>query len=169
MVPHGVEVRPELQVRSDVLAFGFPGERIPDTVIVSLLGAELLDHILTTAEIASAGLVVVDLRNVESLPATGFGRLLSLHNRLSQVQRKLVVLVSDPVIREVFSTTRLDRLFLVVANEAELRDLVKGVAPPAAQPAPQDGIEFTDRDLAEMDASGITLDDAIRAIEGLRR
>jgi hypothetical protein len=33
----------------------------------------------------------------------------------------------------------------------------------------EEGIEFTESDIAEMDASGLTLDDAIRAIEGLRR
>jgi anti-anti-sigma factor len=170
MIPQGVEVRPELQVRSDVLAFGFSGERVADQTAVSLLGGALSDYLLMTAESAPTGLVVVDLRNVHSLSATGLGHLLALQKRLGQVRWQLALLISDPVTREVFSTTRLDHRFLVAANEAELRELVNGSTPvPAPSLSPEEPLEFSASELAEMEAAGITLDDAIQAIEGLRR
>jgi anti-anti-sigma factor len=169
MIPPGVEVRPELQMRSDVLAFGFSGERVADQVAGRLLGGDFFDYLVTVAESAPTGHVVVDLRNVDSLSSTGFKPLLALQKKLAQVGWKLAVLISDPITREVFSAAHLDRLFLVAVNEAELRDLVTAGTPPPGQSLQEEPPEFSDRELAEMEASGITLDDAIRVIEGLRR
>ena len=169
MIPQGVEVRPELQMRSDVLAFGFSGKRVADHTAISLLGGDLLNHILTAAESAPTGLVIVDMRNVDSLSSTGLGRILAFHKNVSQVCWKLVLLISDPIIREVFSTTHLDHHFLVASNEAELRELVKGYTPIPAQSPQDEPPEFSESELTEMEAAGITLDHAIRVIEGLRR
>ncbi len=165
MIPQGVEVRPELQLRSDVLAFGFSGKGA-DSAAVSLLGK----YILTNVDSASPGLVVVDMRNVEFLSSTGLGHLLAIHKRLKQVGWKLLLLIHDPLIREFFSSTNLDQVFLVAATEAELRELVESVTlVPTASPSQDEAIEFSESELAEMDATGITLDDAIRAVEGMRR
>ena len=169
MVPQGIEVRPDLQMRSDVLAFGFPGERIADHSASRLLGDDLLDHIFSVADLAPTGLVVVDMRNVESLSATGMGRLLEFHKQLSQVRCKLALVISDPVLREVFSATNLDHLLLVAADEGELRELVKRSAPVGARPVQDDPPDFCESELAEMESDGITLDDAIHAIEQSRR
>src|SRR5260370_37951237 len=170
MILQGVEVRPELQVRSDVLAFGFSGERVADHTAVGLLEGSLLDYIVTTAEAAPTGLVVVDLRNVASLSTAGLGRLLALHKRLGQIRWKLVLLISDPITREVFSTTDLDNLFMVAADEANLRELVQRCTPMPARSLSQEAPpEITDVELAEMEAAALTLDDAIRIVEGLRR
>jgi anti-anti-sigma factor len=166
MIPQGVEVRPELQVRNDVQAYGFSGKRVPDHTAVSLLGGVLLDYVPTTSESVPTGLVVVDMRNVDSLSTTGLGRLLALHKRLGQVRWKVVLLIGDPIVREVFSATQLDRRFLVAADEGELRELVQ-CCQPVSVPAvsPGEWLQFGASELAEMEAGGITLDDAIRAIE----
>ena len=169
MIPQGVEVRPELQVRSDVLALGFSGVRAADQTAVSLLEGSLLDYILTTAENAPTGLVVVDLRNIDSLSTTGLGRLRALHKRLGQIRLKLVLLIDDPILREVFSATHLDNLFMVASSEGELRELVKRCTPIPAPSPSQEAPEFSESELAGLETAGLTLDDAIRVIEGLRR
>jgi anti-anti-sigma factor len=169
MIPQGVEIRPELQIRSDVLAFGFAGERVADEAAVNLLSGELLNHISAAAESAETDLVVVDMRNVQSLSTTGLGRLLALRKRLSQVRWKPVLLISDAIIREVFFTTDLHDLFLVAANEAELREIVNRYAPIGPQSPHDVSTQFSESELAEMEADGITLDDAIRVVEGMRR
>jgi anti-anti-sigma regulatory factor len=169
MLPQGVEARPDLQVRSDVLAFGFSGTRIPDQTVASLLGSELLNYIATAAASAPAGLVVVDLRNVDSHSAAALGRLLELRQRLVQIGRKLVLLISDPITRTVFSTTHLDERFFIVTDEAEIRALVEHGTLTPVQAPPDEPPELTESELTQMEAGGLTLDDAIRVIKGLRR
>ncbi len=166
MIPQGVEIRPELQLESDVLAFGFSGGDVDDAA-VGILGGALLDHLLQTAT-PSTHFVVADLRNLKHLSSVGIGRLLSLHRKLRQVDWKLILLISDPVTREVFAVTSLDRLFSVVADEAALHDLVNGRLRSAVAPGALEGEEVTDfseEEIAEMDAAGVTLDDAIRVVE----
>jgi hypothetical protein len=85
MIPQGIEVRPELQARGDVLAFGFAGERVTDRAAVGVLAGDLLDYIMVAAEGAPVGLVVVDMRNVDALSTTGMGRLSALQKKLRQV------------------------------------------------------------------------------------
>src|SRR5438094_780680 len=101
MIPQGVEIRSELQV-NQVLAFGFSGARVADATFVNLLGGELLDYIMTVAaKSPTPSAVIVDLRNVEYLSAAGMGRLFSLQRRLHRVHWQLVLLIEDPVLREV--------------------------------------------------------------------
>jgi anti-anti-sigma factor len=170
MIPQGLEVRPELQVRSDVLAFGFSGEHVADDTAVGLLQGDFLNYILTTAETTPTGLVVVDMRNVESLSTTSLGRFLALYKKLGQVRWKLVLMISDPILRELFSTTHLDHLFLVAANEGELHELAQRYALVLSQtPSQKEPPEFSASELTEIEAAGITLEDAIQTVEGLRR
>ncbi len=166
MIPQGIESRPELQMRSDILAFGFAGVMVPDQTAVSLLKGELRNHILTATENRPAGIVVVDLRNVSSLSTNGLGRLRMLQGDLSEGRWKLVVLLSDPILRQVFLNTKLDHLISIASDEAELRDLI---TTPGVNLSPQDAPpDFSESELAEMEAGGITLEDAIRAVEALR-
>jgi anti-anti-sigma factor len=170
MIPSGVEIRLELQVRSDVLAFGFAGEHVADQTAVHLLQGDLRDHILETTERAPTGLVVMDMRNVDSLSATGMGRLLALSQRLDQVHWRLVLLICDPIVRAVFTSTHLDQQVLMAANEDELHALIDRYLPGAGQlPAAEEPPKFSESELAAIEADDITLDDAISAIERLRR
>jgi hypothetical protein len=169
VIPLGIEVRPELEMRSDMLAFGFSGECVADRTAVGLLRDDLLDYILTAAERAPQGFVVVDMRNVNSLCTTDLGRISALQKTLAQVGWKLILLIGDPIIREVLFTTELDRAILIAANKAELGDLINRhtLTPPTS---PDDGFpEFTESELADMEAAGISLDDATKVIEGLRK
>jgi anti-anti-sigma factor len=169
MLPRGVEVRSLLQVRSDVLAFGFTGERIAEEVVVGLLGGEFLDYIMRLTERSLPGLIVLDMRNVVSLPSTGLACLLSLRKRLSRAGWKLILVINDPILRQVFATANLDRVFVVAATEAQLRALINGVPPGSPQSPAHQAVEFTPPEIAQMEAASLTLDDAIRAVEGLRR
>lgn len=169
MVPQGIEVRADLQTRSDVLAFGFHGEHIAAHSAARLLGTDLLNYICSVVENAPAGFVVVDLRNVEPLSTAAIGQLLSFNKQLSQYRCRLALLVSDPVLREVLSATNLDHLFTVAADESELRALVERSSPVDARPVHDDSPDFSESELAELESEGLTLDDAIHAIEQSRR
>jgi len=168
VIPLGIEIRPELQMRSDVLAFGFSGEHVADRTAVSLLAGDMLDYVLTAVERSPTGLVVLDLRNVDSLSATGFGRLLALHKTLALARRKLILLISDPIIRDVLFAIELDHKILVAANEVELGEVINRYTSTPATSSQDEVPMFSESELADMEAAGISLDDAIRVIEGLR-
>jgi len=167
MLPQGVEVRPDLQVNNGVSALGFSGAKVADAVFVDRLGGDFLDYVEKDTESSPARVVVLDMRNVSYLSSAGIGRLLTLSKRLDQADRRLVLVVSDQVIRGVFSLAGLDQvMFQLVANDAELRALFN--REPLALAPGQPEIEFTESELAEMEAGGLTLEDAVLAIEQLR-
>ena len=170
MTPHGVEIRTELQLTDTVLAFGFTGEHVSDDVAGRVLVGELVDYITRTAAALPTRFVVIDMRNVGHLSSVGIGRLLTFQRGLQQGRWALVLLINDAVVRDVFAATNLDRLFSVVTDEAELRDLVNCVSPATGlQPAACEGpMTFSEDEIADMDATGVTLDEAIRVIERLR-
>jgi anti-anti-sigma factor len=156
MIPQGMELRPALTSQSDALALGFAGEHIPDAIAVRSLSA-LIDYVETIPATSAPRLVVVDMRNVESLSTAALGKLQGINKRLSQARWRLLLIVDDPVVRGVIASTGLDR-FVKLASSAELGETASN------QPA----ADFTEAELAEMLAAGHTLDDAIRAIERLR-
>ncbi len=156
MIPQGMELRPALTARTDALAFGFAGERVRDADALTGLSA-LIEYVDTAATASSPRLVVVDMRNVESLSTTALGKLLAINKRLSQVRWRLLLIIDDPVLREVVASTGLDQ-FVKLTSSAEL-----------AESASRGSMaDFTDAELAGMLSSGLTLDDAIRDIERLR-
>jgi anti-anti-sigma factor len=156
MIPQGMELRPALTAQSDALAFGFAGEHVRDADAITSLSA-LIEYIDTIASASAPRLVVVDMRNVESLSTSALGKLLAINKRLSQVQWRLFLIIDDPVVREVVASTGLDQ-FVKLTSSAEL-----------GQPARNGtAADFTESELAEMIAAGLTLDDAIREIERLR-
>jgi len=169
MVPEGIEMRPELSGQSDALAFGFSGGQVSDLVAIkSLLG--LIEHLEKSVEPPQSRLVIVDMRNVSYLDSTSLATLVRLQKRLKERQWQLLLVIDDPTMRELWAVTRLDTL-IKIAGSADLAEFVGGQPGSATQTAsPSSGrvINFTREELAEMKAAGITLDDAIRAIEPLR-
>jgi anti-anti-sigma factor len=156
MIPQGMELRPALTGHTDALAFGFAGEHIRDADALAGLSA-LIEYIDTIATTSSPRLVVVDMRNVESLSTSALGKLIAINKRLSQVRWRLLLIIDDPVVREVVASTGLDQ-FVKLTTSAELGQTASnGLA-----------ADFTEAELAEMISSGLTLDDAIREIERLR-
>jgi hypothetical protein len=114
--------------------------------------------------------VVVDMRNVRNLSSAGLGHVLALRRRLQPVPWKMVLLLGDPVLRGVVSATGLGQSFSIVSDEAELRGLLNGGMPGGAAPSRtgEPDLSFNQEELEAMEREGITLDDAIRAVEALR-
>jgi anti-anti-sigma factor len=156
MIPQGMELRPALTRQSDALTFGFAGDHIRDADAVRSLSA-LIEYVDQIAAAPVPPLVVVDMRNVDSLSTSALGKLIAINKRLSQVPWTLLLIIDDPVIREVVASTGLNQ-FVKLASSAEISRLSQHT--PVA--------DFTESELAEMLSSRITLDDAIREIERLR-
>ncbi|MCC6420790.1 MAG: STAS domain-containing protein [Gemmataceae bacterium] len=161
MIPKGLTLRGDLQLAEGVLALGLAGERVSDITADQLLGDDLLAYLLEAARETSLRVAVLDLRNVRHLSSRGMGTLMGLQRQLRKRGCRIVLLVNSDL-RSILSVTRLDRLFAIVASEVELRALLTSGT---AEPEPP---LFTRAELAELDATSVTLDDAIRAIEQLR-
>ena len=114
-----------------------------------------------------ARVVVLDMRNISYLSSVGIGRLLTLSKRLGQADRRLVLVVSDQVVRDVFSLAGLDQvMFQLVANDAELRALFN--REPLALASGQPDVRIYRKRVGGNGGRGLTLQDAIVAIEQLR-
>lgn len=164
MIPAGLEVRAELHVTSDTLAFGFSKPSVADgdsdTVWV-----DVFDYIGRMTSQSLPRFVVFDLRALEYLSAATAGHLTTLHRRLRRIRCELIVLISDPVVRGFFSGIKLDRQFCVATNEAELQALLQSRKPAPHAPEPE---EFSREELTALETTGISLEDAIHTVERLR-
>ncbi|MCI0455712.1 MAG: STAS domain-containing protein [Gemmataceae bacterium] len=159
MIPEGVTLRSDLQIKGGVVAFGLTEEELSGSHVA---------HILATVDRTSTRFVVLDLRAVRHLPSVGMSQLVRLRRKLQDIPCRLVLL-GDESLRQILSATTLDRLFSVAADEPELRALVE--ASEASARASGQGDEpgvFTKAELAELEATGVSLDDTIRIIERLR-
>jgi anti-anti-sigma factor len=156
MIPPGMELRPALTVQSDTLGFGYAGEHVPDAVAITGLSA-LIDYVETMAPASTPRRVLVDMRNVEGLSTAALGKLLAINHRLRQVDWRLVLIIDDPLVREVLTATGLNQVLQVTSSA------VLGLS---ARQSPAD--DFTEAELQSMISSGLTLDQAIREIERLR-
>jgi anti-anti-sigma regulatory factor len=169
MLPSGIEFRPELSSGGEVLAFGFSGEQVDSDRAFAFLTTDLIDYIATeTTPLPRT--VIVDMRNVNFLNSVANGKLSSLRKRLAQLNCEWV-LVLAPGIRDTFGLTNLDKLLKVVTIQ-ELGQLRSSRTDFLDTPQPLNGelpIDFTQEELDEMISDNITLEDAIREIEKLRR
>ena len=171
MIPPGMELRPDLSVAAGVLPLGFAGERVDALTAMRLLSEDLVDLVNGDTSETHPHLVVVDLRNIGYVPAQALGKLGTLDKRLKDSNWKMLMVVDDPVLRDVVSMNRLDRrVTLVGRSELPAFVAAHGVWPLGAGSSELDyPVTFTKDELDEMDSDGITLDEAIRSIEEARR
>jgi len=171
MTATAFEIRQELKIRDDVLAFGFRGEPIADEAATQLIRRELLASVKAAENGTQPSFVVLDMRQVQFMSSLCLGRLISLNGMLGLSEWKLVLLGLPQEIRETFSMAGLDPLVTLVSDEDELRFLVEQtpVRPNltmAAQSSTEElAVDFSEVEVEELVAAGITLDEAIRAIE----
>ncbi len=101
-------------------------EYIADVAVVNFLDKRILDE-PTIQAIAEQlfGLVdderrhklLLNFINVEYMSSAALGKLINLHKKLSALKGKLVMCHVIPQIMEVFTITKLDKIFKIVADE----------------------------------------------------
>jgi anti-anti-sigma regulatory factor len=168
MTGNAFEIRQEFKIRDDVLAFGFRGGRVADEEAIQFISEELLAAVEVTQNGTPPSFVVLDMRQVEFLSSRFLEKLIDLNPMLSRPPWKLVLLGLPEEIQKAFAISQFDRTIALVSGENELRLLVERLSP-RTKPAPDEPtFEFSEDELEEMIAEGITLEDAIREIERLR-
>lgn len=73
--------------------------------------ASLVEHLLDALQRQRTGTVFLDFSTVESLSAGALGRLVSLHTKLRDQGRRLVLLNLTAQLVEILEITRLHKLF----------------------------------------------------------
>jgi len=162
------EIREELQIREDVLAFGFRGGRLKDGEAFQLISGELLASVQAAENGMHPSLVILDMRQVEFMSSLFTGKLTTLNNVLSKSKWTLVLFGLPRELQDIISLTRLDRPITLASDENELRLLVARTTARPYCATDEPSIEFSAEELGEMIATGITLDDVIRDVEQLR-
>lgn len=68
---------------------------------------------------------IIDLYNIEQIDSTGFGFLINVGKRLNAIEKDMVILVKDAIIRELFEISKLDQVFSIVENTQESINILK--------------------------------------------
>ena len=67
---------------------------------------------------------ILNLEQVKKIDSTGFGFILNMIKKIPQ-DSKLVIVVSDPFIKDLFNITKIDKLVELVPSISEAMDKVK--------------------------------------------
>ena len=91
----------------------FVDKKIIDIAEIEQLGAELL----ALVEVQQKDQLLLNFEGVEFLSSAALNKLITLHTKVKSVGGKVMICSLDPQIREVFSLTRLDRMFEIYKDE----------------------------------------------------
>ena len=69
---------------------------------------------------------IIDMQRVTNIDSTGFGMIVNFAKKVSVKGKKIVIIVVDSFIRNLFSISQCDKVFPIVTNEEEARKVIKG-------------------------------------------
>ncbi|MCI0684145.1 MAG: STAS domain-containing protein [Gemmataceae bacterium] len=98
----------KIEQAGNVRIITFAGARIRDDLVGSILGALGDDHLL------------LDFTHVESISSMELAALITLHKRIKTAGGRLTLFNLHPDVFEVFSITRLEKLFSICREQAAL-------------------------------------------------
>ena len=101
-------------------------EQIGDIAVVHFLDKRILDEptiqaiaeqLFSLVDDSGKKQLILNFSNVEYLSSAALGKLINLHKKLTGVQGKLAMCNVIPQIFEVFTITRLDKIFKIFPTE----------------------------------------------------
>ena len=107
--------RLETEEIGDVTVVSFTDRKILDEQNIQIIG----DQLFSLVDEMSRKKLLLNFVNVEYMSSAALGKLITLNKKIQGVGGRLVLCNIDPQIREVFEITRLDRLFVIRADEQE--------------------------------------------------
>src|SRR5262245_41346440 len=156
MLPAGMELRSSLQLSEQLVAVGFPGENVPESAATGLLSRELPGALGRVLQEAGARHLVVDMRNVGQISASGIAALKSIRARLRGLLDLPVLVVGDRASRELLHGTGVTSHMPVVVGEEGLRAWAAEMAELAR--------EFAPEELSRREREGVPLEEVIAEI-----
>ena len=101
--------------QGDVVVVRFGEHRILDERAIDILG----DELYAVAEQEGCRNLLLNFSSVDRLSTVMLGKLLMVNKKMEAKGGKLRLCAIGPEIREVFNTTKLDRILDIRENEAE--------------------------------------------------
>ena len=68
---------------------------------------------------------VIDMQHVANIDSTGFGMIVNFAKKVSVRNKKIVIIVADEFIRNLFAISQCDKIFPIVKNEASAHDVLE--------------------------------------------
>lgn len=106
------ESRLVIQKHEGVTRVEFLDRNILDEASIQMIGEEITGLI----DQAAVPKLLISFEHVEHLSSAALGTLITINNRIRQKSGQLRLANIDPQIREVFSITKLDKLFQIYDN-----------------------------------------------------
>lgn len=69
---------------------------------------------------------IIDMQKVTNVDSTGFGMIVNFAKKVSVKGKKIVIIVVDDFIRNLFAISQCDKVFPIVTKEEDARLLIKG-------------------------------------------
>lgn len=97
----------------DITVVNFTDKKIIDEQNIVMIG----DDLFRLVDELGRRKLLLNFANVEFMSSAALGKLIRLHQRLVQVNGKLVLCNISQTILEVFELTKLDKMLKIVVNE----------------------------------------------------
>jgi anti-sigma B factor antagonist len=101
--------------QGDVVIVRFGDHRILDERAIDLLG----DELYAVADQKDCVKLLINFASVERLSTVMLGKLVMLNRKMEHKAGKMKLCEIDPEIRDVFATTKLDRILNIEESEAD--------------------------------------------------
>ena len=98
----------------DVTVVNFVDKKILDEQNIQMIG----DDLFRLVDELGRRKLLLNFSNVEFMSSAALGKLIRLHQRLAQVQGKLILCNISKAILEIFVLTKLDKMLKIVKDEA---------------------------------------------------
>lgn len=69
---------------------------------------------------------IIDMQKVTNIDSTGFGMIVNFAKKVSVKGKKIVIIVVDDFIRNLFAISQCDKVFPIMTNEEDARQVMKG-------------------------------------------
>ena len=69
---------------------------------------------------------IIDLQKVENIDSTGFGMIVNFAKKVAVQGKKIVIIVVDEFVRNLFAISQCDKVFPIVKSEEEARNIING-------------------------------------------
>jgi anti-sigma B factor antagonist len=97
----------------DVTVVNFVDKKILDEQNIQMIG----DDLFRLVDELGRRKLLLNFSNVEFMSSAALGKLIRLHQRLAQVQGKLILCNISKAILEIFTLTKLDKMLKIVKDE----------------------------------------------------
>src|SRR5262249_54104421 len=107
--------RLEVEDLGDVTVVSFTDRKILDEQNIQIIGEQLFSLV----DESGRKKLLLNFGNVEYMSSAALGKLITLNKKVQTAGGRLVLCNIDPQIKEVFEITKLDKLFVIKADEQE--------------------------------------------------